>query len=352
VRDEEPEIAKVLDFGVAKVRETGLEGDTKTGALLGTPFYMSPEQARASKDIDHRSDLWSLAVLVYQCLTGRLPFVGDGLYELLTLIVTAPLPIPSQVAPVPPSFDAWWARAAARDRSQRFQSAKELTDALGPALGVIVPEGMEVGMGTPELAARSADPSQPIVPLTPPGPVPPPPDARMADGQAPVLPGRHVSVANALTPSGASIPAHPVAPPAAPRAIGAHAAPRSWRGVAVGAVALAALGLGAIALRVWSGRVGGVGASTPTVASTSASAIANLAATATAPAKGPATATVTPGAVATSPPTTATGPAAAVPTATPTTTATQKTAPAARPGALHLDAPKAKPPHDPWAREH
>jgi serine/threonine-protein kinase len=110
VRDGDREIAKVLDFGVAKVRETGLDGATKTGMLLGTPFYMSPEQTRGSKDIDHRSDLWALAVVVYECLTGQLPFQADTLYDLFARIVTAPLPVPSRAAPVPPGFDAWrWA---------------------------------------------------------------------------------------------------------------------------------------------------------------------------------------------------------------------------------------------------
>src|SRR5262249_59808648 len=64
VRDEDREIAKVLDFGVAKVKETGLDGSTKTGTVLGTPFYMSPEQPRGSRTIDHRSALWALPLAV------------------------------------------------------------------------------------------------------------------------------------------------------------------------------------------------------------------------------------------------------------------------------------------------
>src|SRR5262249_43204486 len=79
VHDDEREIAKVLDFGVAKVnKDAGLDGATQTGTVLGTPFYMSPEQARGSKSVDHRSDLWALAVVVYQCLVGKLPFRGDA----------------------------------------------------------------------------------------------------------------------------------------------------------------------------------------------------------------------------------------------------------------------------------
>jgi serine/threonine-protein kinase len=138
VRDDDREIAKVLDFGVAKsLTPAGLgEARTETGTLLGTPYYMSPEQAQGTRALDHRSDLWSLAVITFQCLTGELPFRSEALGDLLMKIMMAPLPVPSEVAPLPPELDAWWARAAARDPAQRFQSAKELAEALALALGV------------------------------------------------------------------------------------------------------------------------------------------------------------------------------------------------------------------------
>jgi serine/threonine-protein kinase len=80
VRDDDREIAKVLDFGIAKSASNALEGsNTKTGAMLGTPYYMSPEQAQGIKTVDYRSDLWSLAVIVFQCLTGALPFESEAL---------------------------------------------------------------------------------------------------------------------------------------------------------------------------------------------------------------------------------------------------------------------------------
>jgi serine/threonine-protein kinase len=112
VRDDDREIAKVLDFGVAKATRVAAtmasDGDTKTGAMLGTPFYMSPEQARGNKDIDHRADLWALSVVVYQCVTGKLPFRSEALGDLLVKIITEAPPVPSSVASVPPGFDAWW----------------------------------------------------------------------------------------------------------------------------------------------------------------------------------------------------------------------------------------------------
>jgi serine/threonine protein kinase len=104
--------------------------------MLGTHYYMSPEQAQGTKSVDFRSDLWSLGVIVYQCATGLLPFESEALGDLLMKIIVNPLPVPSQVADVPIGFDAWWAKAAARDPAARFQSAKDFADALGLVCGI------------------------------------------------------------------------------------------------------------------------------------------------------------------------------------------------------------------------
>jgi len=134
-RDDDREIVKVLDFGMAKSLAGG--GFTRAGAMIGTPYYVSPEQAQGSKGVDHRSDLWSLAVICFQCLLGRRPFSSQSLGELLLQIMVHEPPVPSQVeSDVPTGFDAWWQRAAARDPAQRFQSARELTEHLAVALGL------------------------------------------------------------------------------------------------------------------------------------------------------------------------------------------------------------------------
>ncbi|MDB4998847.1 MAG: Protein kinase, partial [Myxococcaceae bacterium] len=137
VRDDDREIAKVLDFGIAKNKTSDMVtgSNTRTGAMLGTPYYMSPEQAQGTKSVDSRSDLWSLAVIAYQCITGKLPFESEALGDLLIKIIVSPIPVPSSVALVPPGFDAWFARAASRDPNQRFQSAKEFSDSLALAVG-------------------------------------------------------------------------------------------------------------------------------------------------------------------------------------------------------------------------
>src|SRR5262249_4544677 len=100
VRDDDAELVKVLDFGIAKAQTPTLDHHmTRTGAILGTPHYMSPEQAQGTKTLDHRADLWSLAVISYRSVVGALPFQSDALGDLLMRIIVHPLPVPSHVAP-------------------------------------------------------------------------------------------------------------------------------------------------------------------------------------------------------------------------------------------------------------
>jgi serine/threonine-protein kinase len=146
VPDDDDEIAKVLDFGIAKIKpgpgEKGLTSSTKTGAVLGTPYYMAPEQARGLRTIDHRADLWSLGVIAYKCVTGVLPFDGESVGDLLVKICTAAPPTPSLTTPgLPPAFDAWFARTLEREPERRYQSATELAEALALAAGVTVRRG-------------------------------------------------------------------------------------------------------------------------------------------------------------------------------------------------------------------
>lgn len=159
VPNEDAEIAKVLDFGVAKVETAALgpkSSKTRTGSLLGTPYYMSPEQAQGNKEVDFRSDLWSLGVIGFEILTGKRPFFSDGLGDLVLQICVRDLPVPSEFAPVPPGLDEWFARACARDPEHRFQSARELSDAFREALGIDARETMiTVSDGESAAAARA-----------------------------------------------------------------------------------------------------------------------------------------------------------------------------------------------------
>jgi hypothetical protein len=137
VPNEDSEIAKVLDFGVAKVEASTLADgtNTRTGSILGTPFYMSPEQAQGNKEVDYRSDLWSLGVIAFECLTGKRPFNSDALGDLVLQICVRDIAIPSELATVPAGFDEWFARATARPPEDRFQSAREMVESLRECLG-------------------------------------------------------------------------------------------------------------------------------------------------------------------------------------------------------------------------
>jgi serine/threonine protein kinase len=130
VREDDEEFAKVLDFGVAKAGEGVFAATlTSAGTLLGTPAYMSAEQA-VGQPVDHRTDLWALAVIAFECLTGTLPFFGDDLPDLLHAIHDGPIPIPSRMGRVPLEFDAWFARGVARRLDDRFRSARQMANEL------------------------------------------------------------------------------------------------------------------------------------------------------------------------------------------------------------------------------
>lgn len=121
---------KVLDFGIAKGIDEH-EPLTTTGEVVGTPIYMSPEQLLGARDVDAQSDLWSLGVLAYRAVVGQAPFRGDSIASVALAVVSGVIPRPTALDPsLPPSFDAWFARACARERADRFGSARDLANAL------------------------------------------------------------------------------------------------------------------------------------------------------------------------------------------------------------------------------
>jgi len=116
----------VSDFGLAKSVESSLTGVTRTGAILGTPRYMSPEQVQG-KPVDHRTDIYSLGLIFYEILTGALPFSGDSTYTLMYQRVHEMPRRPEQLNPqIPPYLSAIVLRCLERDPTLRYQSAPEI----------------------------------------------------------------------------------------------------------------------------------------------------------------------------------------------------------------------------------
>jgi serine/threonine-protein kinase len=124
---------KILDFGVSKFAQTGGEemNVTRAGAVVGTPYYMSPEQAKGSSAIDARTDVYAIGVLLYQATTGQVPYQAETFNELLFKIVLEVAPPPQVYVPdIDPEFAGIIMRAMAREPEQRFQSCAEFAAAL------------------------------------------------------------------------------------------------------------------------------------------------------------------------------------------------------------------------------
>jgi eukaryotic-like serine/threonine-protein kinase len=137
--EDDEETVKVLDFGVAKALKPDVVGTlsshTRTGALVGSPYYMSPEQIRGQKTIDHHGDLWSIGVITYECLIGKRPFEGESIGDLVMTVCSDPIPVPSERGCKLAGFDGWFAQACARDPKERFASAREMANAFRALMG-------------------------------------------------------------------------------------------------------------------------------------------------------------------------------------------------------------------------
>ncbi|UQA59140.1 serine/threonine-protein kinase [Polyangium aurulentum] len=208
------QVVKVLDFGIAKVMDVagGMGSKTRTGALIGTPGYMSPEQVKNAKSVDPRSDLWCAGTLLYQMLTGLLPFEAENeITRITAVIVNDPIPI-EQVAPQHAAWSPLIRRSLAKDPAQRFQSADEMAHALlttarslGLAPGAASPKGTTVMQAMPlapqagSMAVADTDPAA-SPPRGAPQPQPHPqglaPIAPQPAGGTAVSPGQHAGMAS------------------------------------------------------------------------------------------------------------------------------------------------------------
>ena len=128
---------KVLDFGISKLTSPGTSDPgfsmTRTQAIMGSPLYMSPEQMASSRQVDGRTDIWAIGAILYELMTGRVPFEADTMPQLCAMILQEPpRSIRDYRADIPEPLHEVVLRCLAKDRNQRFQNVAELANALAP----------------------------------------------------------------------------------------------------------------------------------------------------------------------------------------------------------------------------
>ncbi len=139
VKSDKGDTVKLLDFGSVKFTRGQDRGQKLTvmGTTIGSPFYMSPEQARGAADLDHRADVWALGAMLYEMVVGKVPFLAPNGPQILFKILGEEPEIPSFANDsAPPELDDVITRALAKDRDKRFQSCSELANAVGHAFGL------------------------------------------------------------------------------------------------------------------------------------------------------------------------------------------------------------------------
>ncbi len=138
-RHGDADFVKVLDFGISKILD-GTGGATKTGELMGTPYYMAPEQVLGDREISHLADVYALGVILFQALSGDVPFDGNTLAQIIMKIATEEAPPLEQRAPiVPPPLSRLVARMLSKDPAARPQDFQEVALGLGPFLAPTSP---------------------------------------------------------------------------------------------------------------------------------------------------------------------------------------------------------------------
>ncbi|MBW2456036.1 MAG: serine/threonine protein kinase [Deltaproteobacteria bacterium] len=166
----EDEVVKILDFGIAKEMGARLvpSDRTRSGVVMGSPRYMSPEQTQGDQ-LDYRTDLWAVAVIAFEAVTGASPFDHEYIGQIINSVCNLPLPVATEVAgDLPPDMDRFFARGLARPPEQRFTSARELAEAF-----VAVVEGRPLPTSLPTIEAEQPRPPTPPRPIDALGPTAP-----------------------------------------------------------------------------------------------------------------------------------------------------------------------------------
>jgi serine/threonine-protein kinase len=185
--DGEPREPKVVDFGISKIADARDMSLTQSGMVMGTPYYMSPEQVRGLRDVDERGDVYAFGVILYEMITGKHPFDAETYNQLILKIVTEePTPLASLRPDVDPKLAEVIARAMARNRDDRYPSVSALANDLEPfAGGVTFRRSSSLPSVTPMISHVAPRISHAQTPLTTERPVP----------RAPSRAGRYVLIA-------------------------------------------------------------------------------------------------------------------------------------------------------------
>ena len=234
-------VVKVVDFGVSKILSPTEASSTVTGSAVGTPAYMSPEQARGERDVDHRADLWALGVVLFELLTGTRPFLGETPYTVVAAILSGPIPRVSEVVGhVSPLLDDLVHGCLQRSVAERIASADEIVAALRAFRG----EADSLASGRRSAANVGASPAAVAGGAPPPGPAAPPgaPSAPPPPrGGGPGAMGGPTPPAGAGRAPGAAPETSTV--PLSKSALAGSSSPRPWRAAVLGSVAIIVLGV-------------------------------------------------------------------------------------------------------------
>src|SRR3954469_4519171 len=191
-RGRERDFVKLLDFGIAKLSSgSAASSQTKTGLLMGTPAYMSPEQCEGRNDkVDWRTDVYALGIVMYEMLTGRVPFQGEGYGEILVQHLTRPPAPPSQIRMLPAHVEVVVLKALEKRADLRYPTMDEFMRAMSDPVGYVEANGGVSGFLQRPLVPSNAP--LPSVRLTP-APLTPLPGTLIAPGGvrgvAPSMPG-------------------------------------------------------------------------------------------------------------------------------------------------------------------
>jgi serine/threonine protein kinase len=235
-KEGEPDFVKLVDFGISKVR-TGEDGQaahlTRTNSALGTPLYMSPEQARSPRDVDHRTDLYSVGAILYEMLAGRTPYsseTGEYTEMLFKIFTTEPEPLSQSRPDLPAALVAIVTRALQRDPKARFASAAEMAEALSPFADERSSQVLSRLRGR-----RSGGPAHSITPIAP--------ETRAEKSEATAQTFASAGVSGRPASTGMGVAREAGSPTGATRAT------RRQAGIAIAAVMLLAAGAGFFVLR-------------------------------------------------------------------------------------------------------